>query len=441
MQYNQSAADMERIALSSSIPPQSSVAIPGSKSYTNRALILASLAAGTSRLVGASPSEDSEVLARCLRLLGIEIESSNEGEITVRGGPQKLKPFQGVLDVGPAGTAMRFLTALCAAIPGADITLQGSARMHQRPIHDLVIALRDAGATIEYLGTEGSPPLRIRSVRRLRGNALSISGATSSQFISAVALVTPLFEHGVSLEICGQKTSTSYIDMTLQSLADFGVIASREHYKKIKIAACDAYAPRLYQIEGDASGASYLWGIAALSGTSVTVLNVNPNSAQGDIGFPKLLECMGCSVTYQNHSITVRGPDRLLPIEANMELMPDTAQTLAVIAACAQGASKITGLKTLRIKETDRIQAMQTELHKVGVSSEAGPDYLIIRGSRPTGGRIATYEDHRMAMSFAMLACRTNGIVIEKPEVVAKSFPTFWRTLDQLGIRGEYHKN
>jgi 3-phosphoshikimate 1-carboxyvinyltransferase len=391
-----------------------------------------------SRIVGSSPSNDSEALTKCLRLLGIEIEIGDRGEILVHGGPEKLKPFHGVFDVGPAGTTMRFLTALCAAIPGADIVLQGTARMHQRPIHELVSTLRSAGATIDYLGTEGCPPLRIHSTRRLRGDNLSIDGSTSSQFLTAIALIAPLCENGLSLSVVGQQTSTSYIDMTLQSLKDFGIVASCDGYRQLTINAGQAYTPRTYHIEGDGSGASYLWGIAALSGTSITVHNVNPRSAQGDIAFPKLLERMGCSVTYGDTCITVQGPRKLLPIEANMELLPDCAQTLAVIAACAEGTSTLTGLKTLRVKETDRIQALQTELGKVGIPSEAGPDYLIVHGAQPHSGRIATYEDHRMAMSFAMLAPRIAGMVIEEPQVVAKSFPTFWKTLDQIGIRGEY---
>jgi 3-phosphoshikimate 1-carboxyvinyltransferase len=351
---------MELLSLSASMPRECSVEIPGSKSYTNRALILASLAPGMSRIVGASPSKDSEALTDCLRLLGIEIELRDAGEIVVHGGSEKLNPFQGVFDVGPAGTTMRFLTALCAAIPGADIVLQGSARMHQRPIHELVATLRSAGATIDYLGTEGYPPLRIHSKRRLCGDNLLVDGSTSSQFLTAIALIAPLFENGLSLSVVGQETSTSYIDMTLQSLRDFGIVASCEGYRQLTIGGNQAYTPRTYQVEGDGSGASYLWGIAALSGTSITVLNVNPRSAQGDIAFPKLLERMGCSVTYSDNSITVRGPHKILPIEANMELLPDSAQTLAVIAACAEGVSRLTGLKTLRVKETDRIRALQT---------------------------------------------------------------------------------
>jgi 3-phosphoshikimate 1-carboxyvinyltransferase len=432
---------MQLLHLSASLPPECTVTIPGSKSYTNRALVLASLATGTSRLLGASPSDDSEALTRCLRSLGIEIEHDGELDIVVHGGPQQLKPFRGVLDVGPAGTAMRFLTALCAAIPGADITLQGSARMHKRPIHDLVTTLRAAGATIEYLGSDGCPPLRIHSERRLRGDNLSINGSTSSQFISALALIVPLLETDLGLTIEGEQTSTSYIDMTLQSLRDFGIDCLCQDYRHLVAPRVSSLTPQTYRIEGDASGASYLWGIAALSGSSITTHNINPRSAQGDAAFPGLLERMGCRVTVGSDTITVRGPRSLSAIEANMELMPDTAQTLAVIASCAQGSTKLTGLKTLRVKETDRIHALQVELSKVGVRSEAGPDYLVVHGTTPTAGQISTYEDHRMAMSFAMLATRTAGMIIEEPQVVSKSFPNFWNTLAQIGIRGEYYQN
>ena len=223
--------------------------------------------------------------------------------------------------------------------------------------------------------------------------------------------------------------------MTLQSIRDFGVSAQCTDYRHLLIDSSQKYSPRMYPIEGDASGASYFWGIAAISGTSITVHNVNPRSSQGDTKLPALLEQMGCTITVTNDSITVTGPERLQGITANMELMPDVAQTLAVIAACAQGTSVLRGLKTLRIKETDRIQAMHNELKKAGINSEVGPDYLVIHGSNPRAAHIATYEDHRMAMSFAMLSSRVDGMVIEEPQVVAKSFPTFWDTLDQIGIQ------
>jgi 3-phosphoshikimate 1-carboxyvinyltransferase len=226
--------------------------------------------------------------------------------------------------------------------------------------------------------------------------------------------------------------------MTLQGMREFGVTATNESYTKISVQAGQNYQPREYRVEGDASGASYLWAIAAVSGGSIAVKNINPFSMQGDIQFPALLERMGCSVSKGDNAITVSGTGELRAIEADMELMPDTAQTLAVIAAYAKGDTIIKGLKTLRVKETDRIAALHNELAKLGISSTPGPDYIIVRGGRPSGAaRIATYEDHRMAMSFAICAAVTDGIKIQEPGVVDKSFPDFWNTLDLIGISGE----
>lgn len=428
---------MSRILLHPLPVPSATVCMPGSKSYTNRALIIASLAPGASRLLGASLSDDSNALVRALRLLGILIDIDDGANISVQGGQSYLQPFCGTIDVGPAGTAMRFLTALCASIPKADVILTGSERMHQRPIGDLVSTLQRAGASITYLGRTGCPPLRIHSPCPLHAETLSIDGSTSSQFISAIALIAPLFKAGLQLSITGDLTSTSYIDMTLQSIRDFGVAVECKEYRHLAWPPSQTYGARTYRIEGDASGASYFWGTAAISARCITVSNIRPDSAQGDVQFPCLLEMMGCRITRSAESITVEGPRELQPIDASLELMPDTAQTLAVVAACARGTSVLRGLKTLRVKETDRIQALQTELAKLGVRSDAGVDYLVVHGSSPTCSEsIATYDDHRMAMSFAMLGARLPRIEIQHPEVVNKSFPSFWKALEQVGIKG-----
>jgi 3-phosphoshikimate 1-carboxyvinyltransferase len=332
---------------------------------------------------------------------------------------------------------MRFLATLCAAIPGADITLCGSERMHARPIRDLVDALRQAGARIDYLGSEGCPPLRIHSQAPLQGGEISIDGSTSSQFLSSLLLNAPVFADGLDISVRGTQISTSYLDMTLQSVAEFGISTTCTSYQNFRVKPGQSYTGREYQIEGDASGASYLWGLAAVCGGTVTVENINPRSAQGDIRFPQLLAAMGCAVTEGERSITVSGPGRLRAIEADMTLMPDTAQTLAVIAACAEGSTTIRGLQTLRIKETDRIAALHTELRKVGIASEVGPDYIIVHGGSPRPARIATYEDHRMGMSFAILGAKVAGIEIEEPRVVDKSFPSFWETVSSMGIHIE----
>jgi 3-phosphoshikimate 1-carboxyvinyltransferase len=416
------------------------LSVPGSKSYTNRALVTAALAPGVTKLSRASMSADSDAMIAALELLGVSIHSSpsNSGStLLVEGRGKNLLAYHGEIDIGPAGTTMRFLTALCAGVRNIDVVLKGSPRMHKRPIAELVTALRTLGAEIEYLGDDGCPPLRITSPQGLKGGPVSIDGSISSQFISALLLASPLTSEGMSITLTGEQISKSYIDMTLQEMSDFGVDVHNDDYRKYVVSPKAQYAPRHYVVEGDASGASYLWGLAAIAGGSVTVENVNPRSAQGDIQFPRLLAEMGCAVEYGERSITVSHSGPLKAIEVDMELMPDTAQTLAVIAGCATGTTVIRGLSTLRGKETDRIAALHTELAKVGIASEEGPDYLIVHGGAPHAARIATYDDHRMAMSFAMLGASLAGMKIEDPHVVDKSFPTFWKTLVQVGMTVE----
>lgn len=422
---------------SSSQPTIASVAVPGSKSYTNRALLMAALASGTSRLTSVSTSTDCEAMIRALQTLGVSVSQPDASTIVIEGCGGEFSPIKATIDVGPAGTTMRFLTALCSAIAGIEVKLQGSERMHLRPIGDLVNTLRQGGATIDYLLRESCPPLLIHSARPLHGRGISLNGSTSSQFISALLLASPLFADGLDVTIEGTQISTSYIDMTIQSLADFGVEVSHDNYQRFYVSSGQRFLAQDYQVEGDASGASYLWALAAVSGGTITVENINPCSAQGDIKFPTLLERMGCSICASDRSITVSGTASLRAIEADMSLMPDTAQTLAAIAACAQGTTIIRGLSTLKVKETDRIEAVKAELSKMGIEADTGPDYIAVHGGSPKPATIATYEDHRMAMSFAILAARTGRMRIIDPKVVEKSFPDFWRTLASIGMRVE----
>jgi 3-phosphoshikimate 1-carboxyvinyltransferase len=376
-------------------------------------------------------------MVQALKLLGVSVNQPDATTIVVKGCGGSFERVNTTFDVGPAGTTIRFLTALYAAIPGIEVILRGSERMHLRPIGDLVNALRQAGATIDYLLNDKCPPLRIRSTTPLQGRGISLNGSTSSQFISALLLSSPLFADGLDVTIEGTQISTSYIDMTIQSLADFGVEVSHDNYQRFHVSSGQTFCARDYEVEGDASGASYLWALAAVSGGTITVENINPSSAQGDIQFPTLLERMGCSVRTSGRSITVSGTKELRAIEADMTLMPDTAQTLATIAACAQGTTVIRGLSTLKVKETDRIEAVRTELSKMGIQADTGPDYIAVHGGTPRPARIATYEDHRMAMSFAILVTRTGSMRIMDPKVVEKSFTDFWRTLASLGISSE----
>lgn len=405
--------------------------IPGSKSYSNRALVLAAMADGMSILSGISLSDDAQAMINALAKLGVNIRL-DENKAYVEGISRKFFPYHGVIDVGPAGTAMRFLTALCCSIENSVVTLTGSERMHQRPIAELVTALRSIGANIEYLENDGFPPLKIFGKGSEFAKKIIMDGSISSQYFTALMLMSPMLQYGIEIEVAGEQISKSYMDMTLGIMRDFGIEVHNDNYQKYQVSGVRQLSAREYQIEGDASGASYLWGLAAISGGRVRVENVRPDSAQGDIHFADVLGSMGCSVRKRDNWIEVKGPEKLKATEVDMELMPDTAQTLAVVAAFAEGSTKITGLSTLKIKETNRLLALKTELSKMGIECEIGDDFIIVHGGKPKAARIETYEDHRMAMSFAMAAGRIEDMEILNPNVVAKSFPTFWEELGKV---------
>lgn len=410
------------------------LSMPGSKSFTARALVAAALADGESILSGVSNSEDSAVLMRALKELGVEVSQQNDSMI-VKGTGGKFKAFRGTINVRDAGTAMRFLTAVAALVPG-EIILDGSERMRERPIGELVDALRSLGADIDYCAKEGFPPLKVRG-STIEGGHVALSGEISSQYITALLLIAPLLHKGMVLDVKGQQVSPSYIDMTLGTLKSFGVAIQNENYKRYAIAKeTNGYTPARYHVEGDASGASYFWAIAALTKSTIRVKNIDPLSSQGDVRFPDLLEIMGCRVIRNvgERWIEVSGVDELQAITADMASMPDTAQTLAVVASFARGTSTLSGLSTLQIKETKRLTALKNELEKMGISSEVGADFITIHGGHPQGATIATYGDHRMAMSFAVAGGAIEGVQIEDPDIVRKSFPDFWRAIEILGL-------
>lgn len=408
------------------------VPLEGSKSYSNRALCIAALSKQPVTISSISPGDDVDIFCTALIALGYEVSQKGDA-VRVAG---KAKGGKVNIDVGPAGTCMRFLTALSATLPDTTVSISGTARMHQRPIGDLVEALRTVGAEINYNEKDGYPPLTIKG-KKLTGGEVSIRGDVSSQFISALLMIAPAMENGLSLSIEGPLLSESYIEMTADFIKRGGVSVTKNSINW-KVLPGQSYSAECFNIEGDASGASYLWSLAALGNCSVRVCNIAPDSLQGDAKFPELLSSMGCTVTSGTDNsidwIEVTGTDKLRAVNADMTLMPDTAQTLAVIAACAGGTSHITGLSSLRIKETDRIQAMVNELEKTGIKVTAGPDSLQIEGGKPLPARIATYEDHRMAMSFAPLVTRLPWLEIADPGVVSKSFPGFWRVLQSMEI-------
>jgi len=410
-----------------------SINIPGSKSYTNRALIMASLASGNSTLHNYSLSADSLSLIKVLKELGIIIKQ-NKKVIIIKGNAGKFKSFIGRFNMKAAGTSSRFIVALAALIPGK-IIVDGSDRLRQRPISELAEAIKDLGAKINYLQQEGHLPLQIEG-GKLNKNVVAINGFVSSQYFTALLLVAALFKEGLTINVLGEQVSKSYIDMTIDSLRDFGIKVENKRYKQYFVSPKQKYQAIDYQVEIDASGSSYFFAIAAITGSRIRVNNLSRQSLQGDAQFPWLLEKMGCIVIEdkQKNWIEVTGPQQLKGIETNMESMPDTAQTLAVVAAFAQGKTKITGLSTLRVKETNRLAATNFELAKMGIDSKITSNSIEIIGGDPKKAMIETYKDHRMAMSFAVAGAKLVGMQILDPAVVNKSFPSFWKELEKLGI-------
>lgn len=404
-----------------------SVRLPGSKSITNRALLLAALADGKSRLVAPLHSDDTFYMASALREMGVSIDETPEGDFLVQGtGGQFATPGK-TLFVGNSGTTVRFLTAAaCFAPAEAEVTLDGVARMRERPIRDLVGALLTLGVPAECLNGHGCPPVRVRG-GGMPGGKCRLRGDVSSQFLTALLQAAPYADKDVEIETAGDLISKPYIDITQSVMRSFGVEMENDGYQRLRVASGQRYAGRDYIVEADASNASYFLAAAAVTGGTVTLENLGSDSIQGDIRFLEVLERMGCTVT-RGASVTLTGPAKLSAIDADMEAIPDTAQTLAVVCAFADGPSHITNIASLRVKETDRVRAIAAELPKLGVRVDEGPSDWTI--TPPVSGvyipaAIDTYEDHRMAMAFAVAGLRVSP-QINNPGCVAKTFPDFW---------------
>jgi 3-phosphoshikimate 1-carboxyvinyltransferase len=410
-------------------PVHAAVHLPGSKSITNRALLLAALADGESLLRAPLHSEDTFYMTQALRELGVTIEETSDRDFRVAGTSGAFQAPTKPLFIGNSGTTVRFLTAAaCLAPPGVDVVLDGVARMRERPIRDLVGALLTLGVDAECLNGHGCPPVRVRG-GGLSGGKCRLRGDVSSQFLTALLQAAPYAQADVEIEILGDLISKPYIEITRAVMESFGVQMKNEGYRILSVASNQQYQGREYTIEADASNASYFLAAAAVTGGTVTLKNLGSHSIQGDIRFIDVLECMGCTVT-RGETITLTGPERLRGIEANMEAIPDMAQTLAVVAAFADAPSHIINLASLRVKETDRVQAIATELPKLGVRVEEGRDDWTIHpplSRQYTGASIATYDDHRMAMAFAVAGLRIPEVSIQNPSCVAKTFPDFWQ--------------
>lgn len=400
-------------------------AIPGSKSCTARALTMAGLTAGRTVLLDPADCDDSDHMLAGLRALGAEVKKE-AARVVVDGGT--LRQPDAPLFLGNSGTAVRFLTAACAAIEGT-IVLDGVERMRQRPIEDLVAALGKWGVSAD--APTGCPPVTVRSDGAF-GGCTTVNGAASSQYLTGLLLVAPLATKEVTIEIEGELVSKPYIDLTLAMMAERGVVAENWDYAKFIVPAGQRYRPGEYAIEADASGASYFLAAPAIAGGRVRVQNLTTHSHQGDAQFVRVLEQMGCRYTEGPDWLEVASGEQLKGIDIDLNAMPDMAQTLAVVALFADGPTTIRNVANLRIKETDRISATAAELRKLGATVEESDDGLRIVPGRHTPADIDTYDDHRMAMSFAMAGLRIPGVVIRDPGCVSKTFPDFFTRFSAL---------
>ncbi len=406
------------------------VDIPGSKSYTNRALIIGSIARGTVKIKNPLYSDDTKAMIECLKTLGIEIES-NDNEIIINGSVSDIKDKQYKLNANLSGTTIRFILALSCVVPGTK-TITGEESLLRRPIGELSGALKDLGAKIEYLDKPGYPPLLVKS-SKFTLTKTRLHGDISSQFFSALLMIAPLTE-GLEIDVMGKSISTPYIDMTLGLMEYFGVKVENENYKQYFVKPNQKYTAKDYTVEGDYSSAGYFLGIAALSKSKIVLKNLTKDSLQADRNFLEILEKIGSKIEFSDNTLEITGAG-VKPLNIDMENCPDQAQTLAVMLAFAKGKSVITGIRSLRIKETERVLALQNELSKMGIKTESTIDSLTIYGGDPKLANINTYNDHRMAMSFAVAGSVLSGMEINNPEVVTKTFPDFWQKIESIGIK------
>lgn len=403
------------------------ISLPGSKSYTNRALILAVLTADTVTINNPLFSDDTEALINCLKILGVKLTVS-KNQIKVLGDISQIKEKKYDLNAHLSGTTIRFILALSCIIPGVK-KIYGGDGLNNRPIKELVEGLKQLGANIEYLEKMDYPPLLVKS-SSLNQEKIKLRGDISSQYLSAILMIAPVIGN-IEIEVAGKQISKPYIDMTLDTMDKFNVKVINQEYKKYIVKGNSRYSANDYLIEGDYSSAGYFFAIAALTKSKITVKNLNPNSKQADIRFLKILEEMGTKFIKGDNQITIIGYG-VKPVKINMENFPDQVQTLAVLAAFAKGKTIIDGIKSLRIKETERVKALQEELSKMGIKTSSTQDRLIIEGGAPKSAIIDTYNDHRMAMSFAVAGCKITKMVIKNSEVVSKTFPDFWKILSKF---------
>ncbi len=418
---------METLALHPTSRAAGIIKLPGSKSISNRTLLLAALAEGITHIRDLLASDDTARMLDALKLLGVPLEQTGPDDWKVAGQGGAFPVKEAELFLGNAGTAFRPLTA-ALALSGGHYELSGVPRMHERPIGDLVDALRQAGADIRYLGNTGYPPLEIHPAE-ITGDKVSVKGNVSSQFLTALLMAAPLAGRELRIEVVGDLISKPYIEITLNLMARFGVEVRREGWQAFIIPAGSRYrSPGELWVEGDASSASYFLAAGAIGRGPVRVEGIGNQSIQGDVRFAEALEQMGATITRGDHWIEASGSGKLKAIDLDCNHMPDAAMTLAIAALYADGTTTLRNIASWRVKETDRIAAMATELRKVGATVEEGQDYIHVTppAALTPNAAIDTYDDHRMAMCFSLVSLGGVPVTINDPGCVAKTFPDYF---------------
>lgn len=431
------------LVLPPSVQADGRVVLPGSKSISNRALLLAALSPGSTVLHGLLDSDDTRVMLAALEKLGLEIDQLQDGSLRLAGStswPCK----EADLFLGNAGTAFRPLTAVLALMEG-NYRLAGVPRMHERPIADLVSALQGMGCNIVHEGEAGYPPLLVRPASLDLSRPVRVRGAVSSQFLTALLIAAPLAAgrtgHEVRIEIDGPLISRPYIAITLDLMRHFGVDVRNDDWQAFTISAAARYqSPGHYHIEGDASSASYFLGLGAIAGGPVRIEGLGSGSIQGDLAFADVVEAMGAQVEREQHALVVCGVNvargaRLRAFDQDFNLIPDAAMTAAVLALYADGPCRLRNIASWRVKETDRIAAMHAELERLGATVESGPDSLTVHPMQASAWRAAeinTYDDHRMAMCFSLAAFGPVPVSILDPDCVSKTYPDYFTDYQAL---------
>jgi 3-phosphoshikimate 1-carboxyvinyltransferase len=425
---------MEQLYLKPAAHVSGEMQLPGSKSISNRTLLLAALANGTTEIKGLLASDDTDRMLEALTSLGITLTKKDDS-LFVQGCSGNFPNKQADLFLGNAGTAFRPLTAALAFSNG-DYHLHGVPRMHERPIGDLVNALQSAGAEIQCLANAGFPPLQISPANLDVSKPIQIRGDVSSQFLTALLMALPLTGQQATIEVVGELISKPYIEITLNLMAKFGVQVQRDGWQAFTIAANSQYSsPNIIYVEGDASSASYFLAAGAIAG-SLDVQGIDANSIQGDVKFAEALALMGGVIHYSENQITASKPNtpKLKAIDLDCNHIPDAAMTLAILALFADGTTTLRNVASWRVKETDRLTAMTTELRKVGAKVIEGEDYITITppAQLTSNAEIDTYDDHRMAMCFSLVSLGGVPITINDPKCVAKTFPHYFEVLQSI---------